>query len=158
MSKFIKSQIKSVDTVDRIESIVVFDSGGDQPRKISKTLYNSEITNNITPEYRSLIMSLEQAGTNAPQISYILHNTLVEDIFDIGFTYVSAGKYTVTSTSGVFTTNKVYLNPSPSYQIQPNTGVYAYVNSENEFYLETAINGTLSNGVLAGFIEIRVYN
>lgn len=107
--------------------------------------------------YQSLVMAIEQSGTNAPSISYVIYNDLV-DISDIGFVYNTNGNYTVTSTSGVFTATKTYINPSQQYQNQPNTITYAYVNDRFSFYIETSINGVLANGVLGGFIEIRVYN
>lgn len=154
MSKFIKQQIKSLDTADRVESILVFDSGNNSPRRVSKSLYEASITNTAARGgYKSYVALLSQTGTNAPE-AIVLYNDLGGDVV---WSYDALGSYLATLT-GAFTINKTVLFTGQNYFNVGNEITYAYPNDENGFYVETIDNGTNVNGTLIGTpIEVRVY-
>lgn len=138
--------------------------------QIDSQITNETLANSISPTdvgtnlkaivdfigYNSYSALISQSGTSAPTVK-VLNNTT-------GVTFTlsrnSAGNYTLTGSSNVFTTDKtttVYsFNSNGSFA---NGTMFFYGIGAQFFTIETRDSGTATDGMITdAFIEIRIYS
>lgn len=141
MSTFIKPQIKSVGA-ERISHIVVFDEGSDEPRKVLKTTYESNITPTQTAKVYAAMLS--QESTDAPT-AVIVSDTLGTTVT---WEYVSTGVYRTASLGAIGLTSLVTGASKDGIIHFYKAGARIFVESRD-------YTGTLSDNILSG-VSIRI--
>lgn len=119
--------------------------------RVTETI-NGQSINTILPTYQKYIAHISQSGTSDPTVT-ILENT-IEEI--ITWTRNSAGQYEGAIAGSLFSTTKTYLMLSNSLE-DCLSGIY--VPSSSQIFINTMsyASGTLTDNLLLGTLEIRIY-
>jgi hypothetical protein len=104
------------------------------------------VNSNETP-YKSLVLLLNQTGTNAPVPTEVYNNT--GEVF-VWF-YVSPGVYTITCTNAPFTVGKTVVNFNNGYEVSSNK--WRQINTTI-----VEINTLNNDKFVNGSFELKIYN
>jgi len=156
----IKENLKEVTTLDKITDLIVFQKGSNIPKRIKKSLYD---TNTITSlGYKVYSALLVQTGTFAP-VAFVLQNTL--GIIPT-YSYYSVGYYALDIDTEIFIEGKTSviiaqpwstgLSAIKGYAVADFLGDVKSC-SIRTFDLENSLEPT--NAILKGnLFEIKVYD
>lgn len=141
------SQLVSAGTLNGSELVEVVKNGANY-----KT--TSQSVADLSKTYTVYTAKVTQSAMNAPTAT-VLENTTDETFT---FTYESQGTYFLTKTGANFDTAKTFFSHSPNaaYWV-----VSSVTNNDNYIAIQTTPFddiGYVSDNLLNGFIEVRIYN